>query len=115
MSEYEPLTDEELREVERDPGDNELTMRLLATIRALKADRCDVRDCQFLEAVRGDNDLLKSRIRTLEAERDRLRAAHQRILDTIEGLPVPSAKQIEVVFIARAALRSPEDTDTEGE
>ena len=110
MSEYEPLTDEELREVERDPGDNELTMRLLSTIRALKADRCDVRDCQFLEAARGDNDLLKSRIRTLEAERDRLRSACSAVA---EADPADSFRWHQ--RNCRAALRSPEDTDTEGE
>ena len=122
MSEYEPLTDDgfsELQERVAAHGVESVTFdefaQMCQEICALKADRDNLRNTMNTiaetEQPHAEEVMrLHVRIRTLEAERDRLRSACSAVA---EADPADSFRWHQ--RNCRAALRSPEDTDTEGE
>ena len=139
MSEYEPLTEEEQETLFRNWGLDDgvgavphsldaLVLRCLATIRALKADRDCERELHH-QAANGQEPM-QARIRTLEAERDRLMARRcgtcgrwdgpllmcgNGVAESYAG-PPDFDPEVSADFCCSAwEARSPEDTDTDGE
>ena len=98
MSEYEPLSDDWRRAL----------MNTEELVRDVYLPRRP--DNPDMHELASDWIVLNRRIRTLEAERDRLRSACSAVA---EADPADSFRWHQ--RNCRAALRSPEDTDTEGD